>query len=137
MNQEALDTARQAMTAGEYGAAVQTYQRLVESGEGLSILIADLETAVRHHFDPVGSCRAYDETAQLPAALWGTLQDDDVVMLDMLGSVSPLVRPAGALSDAEVVDLLAFLEALTDPAVYALDGVVPTAVPSGLPVSDG
>ncbi|MCA9970951.1 MAG: hypothetical protein KC425_12085 [Anaerolineales bacterium] len=98
---------------------------------------ADLETAVRHHFDPVGSCRAYDETAQLPAALWGTLQDDDVVMLDMLGSVSPLVRPARALSDAEVVDLLAFLEALTDPAVYALDGVVPTAVPSGLPVSDG
>ena len=41
-----------------------------------------------------------------------------------------------ALSDAEIVDLLAFLECLTDPASTDLTALIPDAVPSGLPVDD-
>ncbi|MBE2200390.1 MAG: tetratricopeptide repeat protein, partial [Anaerolinea sp.] len=45
VNPDELDMARKAMTAGNYTRAVHAYQTLVESGQGLSILIADLETA--------------------------------------------------------------------------------------------
>jgi cytochrome c peroxidase len=38
------------------------------------------------------------------------------------------------LSDAEVADLVAFLNALTDPAVIQRLSDVPSSVPSGLPV---
>ncbi len=41
-----------------------------------------------------------------------------------------------SLSDAEVADLLAFLESLTDPSSRDLSGVVPETVPSGLSVAD-
>ena len=40
-----------------------------------------------------------------------------------------------ALTDAEVNDLLAFLESLTDPASRDRSALVPDAVPSGLPVT--
>jgi len=33
-----------------------------------------------------------------------------------------------------VADLVAFLKSLTDPAARDLSGIVPTSVPSGLPV---
>lgn len=46
VNQEDLESARQALKRADYDQAVRRYRRLVEAGEGLSILIADLETAV-------------------------------------------------------------------------------------------
>ncbi|MEZ4642274.1 MAG: hypothetical protein R3E31_05965 [Chloroflexota bacterium] len=49
VNPDDLESARKAMSAGKFGNAVQAYQTLVESGQGLSILIADLETAVHRH----------------------------------------------------------------------------------------
>ncbi|MCO4773215.1 MAG: hypothetical protein KDA24_24490 [Deltaproteobacteria bacterium] len=38
------------------------------------------------------------------------------------------------LSDPEVDALLAFLESMTDPAVWDLEDIIPDEVPSGLPV---
>ena len=40
------------------------------------------------------------------------------------------------LSDREVADLVAFLHALTDPAMQDTVRLVPAEVPSGLPVAD-
>ena len=44
-----------------------------------------------------------------------------------------LRRPLG-LTEDEQRDLVAFLKSLTDPAARDLSSLVPTAVPSGLPV---
>ena len=38
------------------------------------------------------------------------------------------------LCDAEVDELIAFLDALTSPSLGRLEQTIPTAVPSGLPV---
>ena len=51
-------------------------------------------------------------------------------------NLDPLVATPQHLSDAEVNELLTFLEALTDPAAVDLRADVPSSVPSGLPVAD-
>jgi len=48
--------------------------------------------------------------------------------------VDARLAPTLDLSDAEVADLVAFLESLTDPAVRERLSDVPAFVPSGLPV---
>ena len=40
------------------------------------------------------------------------------------------------LDDEQIADLVAFLESLTDPRSRDLSNLVPTRVPSGLPVED-
>jgi hypothetical protein len=45
----------------------------------------------------------------------------------------PLAAPLG-LSDTQLSDLVAFLKSLTDPAARDLSALVPSSVPSGLPV---
>ena len=92
-----------------------------------------LEAAVRHHLDPIGSCESYDE-AQLAPRFRDEVQSDPAAVARMTASLSPLLAEPPALSDAEVDDLLAFLEALTSPS--AAEGLVevPAEVPSGLPV---
>ncbi|MCA9932405.1 MAG: c-type cytochrome [Ardenticatenaceae bacterium] len=95
-----------------------------------------LQEAVRHHLDPAEALRNYDETMYLPPDLWGSFQDDDRLLVEMLRTLDPQVMPQRPLTDAEIADLLAFLESLTDTAVYNLDYLIPASVPSGLPVSD-
>ncbi len=97
---------------------------------------ASLETAVRHHLNPAQALQTYDETAHLPPDLWGTFQDDELLLIEMLQALDGQVRPKRPLTDAEIGDILAFLEALTDTAVYDLDQWIPASVPSGLPVND-
>lgn len=95
-----------------------------------------LATAVAHHFDPINSLRNYDETAQLPPDLWGTFQDDEPLLIEMISTLDPALDTTRSLTAAQMQDLLAFLEALTDPAVHDLDHLIPESVPSGLPVAD-
>lgn len=97
---------------------------------------ATLEAAVLHHLDPETSLYNYDPAAHVPAELVETFQDDPNLLADMLDYVDPLLAPERELKDSEVEALLAFLEALTDPAVRELDQYVPATVPSGLPVQD-
>lgn len=96
--------------------------------------IPTLEAAIRHHFDPVGSLRAYTG-AHLPASLRATLRDDPA-LLDMLAANVADAAPLRPLSDADVAALITFLESLSNPAEHGRhpeDGL-PERVPSGLPI---
>ena len=49
VDEDALSTARQAINSGDYEDGVENFRSLVEVGEGLGALIAELETAVTAH----------------------------------------------------------------------------------------
>jgi cytochrome c peroxidase len=99
---------------------------------GHSGAFATLEGVVRHHLNPIKSLRSYDSSQAILPALEGS--PDFTVMAD----AAEVDRIAGAnalepvsLSDSEIKELMAFLDALTDP-VARLG--VPLIVPSDLPV---
>jgi cytochrome c peroxidase len=52
----------------------------------------------------------------------------------ILATLDPVVAEGCGLVPGEIADLVAFLEALTDPAAADLTHLAPAAVPSGLPV---
>ena len=94
---------------------------------------ATLEGVIRHHLDPVAALMGYDRSqAVLPAldvADWPVLEDEaEMAAIAAANELAPMV-----LSDPEIADLIAFLDALTDPREDRLG--VPDAVPSGLPVA--
>lgn len=88
---------------------------------------ADLETVIDHHLDPVATCEAYEQggLGDLPVA---------VPVDAALGAIDPALSALEPLSEREIADLVAFLEALTDPAATDLDHLIPESVPSGLPI---
>jgi cytochrome c peroxidase len=92
-----------------------------------------LEDAVRHHFNPEQALRAYNPNQLIPN-LRNTVKIDEATVTTLLMTLDPLVESLPHLTDQEVDDLLAFLEALTDPTAAHLDDIVPASVPSGLPV---
>jgi cytochrome c peroxidase len=94
-----------------------------------------LDGAVRHHLDPATSLRNYDVT-QLAADMQSTLQSSEATVAAILANLDPLVATPRSLTDAEVNEVLTFLESLTDPAESALGTDIPDSVPSGLPVRD-
>jgi len=49
LDESLLTLARQTLDVGDYDEAISTYQELLDAGEGLSTLIADLETAADEH----------------------------------------------------------------------------------------
>jgi hypothetical protein len=52
-NTGVLNMARQALAKGQYDQAMDRYRSLVEEGQGLGALIADLETATEEHRQPL------------------------------------------------------------------------------------
>lgn len=94
-----------------------------------------LEAVVRHHLDPVASLYAYDRRQPILPALVGSndwrVMDDprELAAIAEANDLEPV-----SLSDDQVADILAFLDALTDPG--SLEGRlgIPQSVPSGLPV---
>ena len=94
-----------------------------------------LEGAIRHHLNAADSLRGYDPGA-LPPIFRETVRLEPQVQADVLKSLDPLAASLPQLTDAQIGDLLAFLEALTSPSAVDLSGLVPNAVPSGLPVQD-
>jgi cytochrome c peroxidase len=96
---------------------------------------ATLEAVVRHHLDPLTALRVYDRTQ---AILPDLASAQDWKILDSPPEVSAIaaaneLQPV-LLKDAEVAEILAFLNALRDET--SLNGRlgVPKSVPSGLPV---
>jgi tetratricopeptide (TPR) repeat protein len=73
LNEEQLRGAREAMRQGNFNEAIQEYGGLVEVGEGLNTLIADLEMAANRHTDQPLIQRmlgdAYMRNGQLQKAL--------------------------------------------------------------------
>ncbi|WP_208353802.1 cytochrome-c peroxidase [Pseudaestuariivita rosea] len=96
-----------------------------------------LESMIRHHADPVGSRAAWrPEMAALPDVPW--LSEIDFVIQsdtrEMARQSTALDITPIALTDAEVDDLVAFLNALTGKTAEARPLGRPDSVPSGLPV---
>lgn len=94
-----------------------------------------LEEVVRHHLDPIGALNSYLETsAVLPAEIgrgdFAVMQDaDEVARIAAANSLMP-----NDLNAREIGQIIAFLNALTDP--QSLKGAlgIPALVPSGLPI---
>lgn len=102
---------------------------------GHSGAYTSLEAVVRHHLDPVESLINYRHTSATFAD--GAFDTDFAIMgrnIDVLQIAGANELAPQTLSDAEVSQILAFLESLTD--YDALKGRlgVPEAVPSGLPL---
>lgn len=94
-----------------------------------------LEAAVRHHLNARQSLQNYDAN-QLVSALRASVKNDTVTINQVLANLDPLMDSAPSLSDAEISDMLAFLQSLTSPKFVDQTQEVPASVPSGLPVSD-
>ncbi len=98
-----------------------------------------LEAVIRHHLDPVAGLRNYDSTQLAPDLRDAVVTDSSTVAgalraARLLTTLDPLVATPRSLTDQQIGQLLAFLDALTDPSALSLEGVVPDTVPSGLPV---
>lgn len=97
---------------------------------------ANLEDTVRHHLDPAAALAAYDDS-QVESELVGTYQSSAATKDMLLSTLDPALKIEGAkLTDAEVSDLMAFLNALTDPSSLNLLHLIPKKLPSGLPTDD-
>ncbi|MCB0405201.1 MAG: hypothetical protein KDD51_10480 [Bdellovibrionales bacterium] len=98
-----------------------------------------LEGVVRHHLNPGVSLANYDlSMAFLPSG--GSLDlIDPIVLNDFLSKAALIVanelQPV-FLSEEEIECLLAFLRSLTDERSMHLGHLIPSSVPSGLPISD-
>jgi cytochrome c peroxidase len=92
-----------------------------------------LEAAVRQHLNPAASLAAYDP-GQLSVVLQDTCQDQPEVLRAILATKSDVPSEQAQLSDRQMQDLLAFLEALTSPRAQDLADTIPASVPSGLQV---
>ena len=99
---------------------------------GHSGAYATLDAVIRHHLDPVAALLAYNpDQAILPgldaAGDFSVMSDpEQVSRIAAANGLAPV-----ALTDAEISDLISFLEALSDPAERL---GVPLIVPSNLPL---
>ncbi len=94
---------------------------------------ADLASVIQHHLDPVSALHGY-QGSHLPEPLRDGLQNDPEILEAILEWLSPEVVPGIDLTDEQIADLIAFLEALTSPLARDLTHLIPDAVPSGLQV---
>jgi len=92
-----------------------------------------LAATVRHHLNPAASLRNYDP-AQLAEVLRETCQEQPEVIAAILKTKTSYATEQAELTDAELQDLLAFLDALTAPSALDLRHTIPASVPSGLQV---
>lgn len=92
--------------------------------------------AVRHHLSPETYLRNYDPS-QLEPELQDTVQKDPALIEELLLRLDPKLALAGPpLNEQNISDLMAFLNALTDPSSLQLLDVFPDFVSSGQPLAD-
>lgn len=92
-----------------------------------------LREVIEHHLDPGAAMEAYD-ASQVDAGVAATLLTDPDFIEDCMSRTSPLLTPDRPIDESEIDDLVAFLEALTDPSAREMTDVIPTSVPSGHPI---
>ncbi len=92
--------------------------------------------AVMTHYNNVPQALASYDASQLPAALQGTVHTDQPTINAILATLDPKVIPPLGLTTAEIADVVAFMQALTDPSALDQSGEVPPTVPSGEPVGN-
>lgn len=94
---------------------------------------SSLKTVVQHHLNPQKALPSYNIN-QLHPVLRETYHQDKEVIERILQSLDPLVATPLELSQEELEQLMAFLQALTSPSAINLTHTIPSSVPSGLPV---
>jgi len=98
-----------------------------------------LPQIIRHHADPLGMAADWSpKDAALPDVPWLTEVDfiilqDRAELARQRRGIAPVVPP---LSESEISDLVAFLQALTGTTLDTPPFGVPEKVPSGLPVDE-
>ena len=98
-----------------------------------------LDAVVRHHLDPVRSLYAFDITqVVLPSRPDLDERDDYAASSASIRAAIAAANelPPVRLREAEVRAIVAFLHALTDPAMLDLRRDVPATLPSGLHLAD-
>lgn len=133
------DTGRQRVTGRDedaYAFRTPSLRNVARTGPwGHAGAYNDLRAFLRQHADPARGFDGYGRTVVLPP-LDGAADDwaimDDPAERDAILSRARPTPPA--LSEADVDDLIAFLEALSDPVALAGRLGIPDSVPSGLPV---
>jgi cytochrome c peroxidase len=102
---------------------------------GHSCAYGTLEGVVRHQLDPIASLNAYLESA---AVLSLTMGEDDFVAMRDADEVAKIAAANELesidLNEKEIAEIIAFLNALTDP--QSLKGAlrIPSSALSGLPL---
>ncbi len=91
-----------------------------------------LELAIAHHADIQGMAASYDPSQFLPPAFYSSVRPYNPA--DQLSTAAPELINGLPLTEQEIADLVAFLQALTDPAAADLRHFIPDSVPSGLPL---
>ncbi len=95
---------------------------------------ATLAGFIRDHADPVAALPRYGRTQvvlpELAVEDWAIMDDPD----EVAAIAEAVATPPIALSEADIADLVAFLQSLSDPAALSGRLGVPATVPSGLPV---
>ena len=135
----ARDTGRMLVTGraeDAYGFRTPSLRNVTATGPwGHDGAYGDLASLLRAHADPAAALVGYDRDQAvlppLPGALDWVALDDPAETAAITAAVSTAAAP---LTEPEIVALLAFLQALSDP--VALQGRlgIPEALPSGLPV---
>ncbi len=92
-----------------------------------------LEAMVRHELNPEAGLKNYD-SSQLITFFQDTLFLDQAFIDACIAGIDSLSLGIETLSEEEIGDLVEFLISLTDPAAKDLSALIPTTVPSGLPV---
>ena len=91
-----------------------------------------LRDAVWHHADVWTANMVYDAQTHLPPAFHGQLLPHNFEA--QTHSLAPQLAVSLPLNEEDVTDLVAFMRSLTDPAARDLSHLLPTEVPSGLPL---
>jgi cytochrome c peroxidase len=93
-----------------------------------------LDRVLRHYIDARASLESITP-ANLDPRLQGTLHNDRATLDAIIANRDTVIANGLPLNPVRE-DLVAFLQALTDPAAVSREGDVPAQVPSGIPVGD-
>jgi cytochrome c peroxidase len=92
-----------------------------------------LEAVIEHYRDPSSALLGYDPARNLPPEFQGQYRRDPTHDQARLAQIDPLIGSGLPVRAADVADLVAFLQTLTDPRART-PVRVPPSVPSGIPV---
>jgi cytochrome c peroxidase len=96
---------------------------------------ATLEGVVHHYNNVDSAVKSYD-ISQLEPSLRSSYHGDAATIKTLLSSLDGRLQQPLALTEDELKTLVAFLKSLTDPSARDMSGVIPSSVPSGLPVPE-
>jgi cytochrome c peroxidase len=94
-----------------------------------------LNDAIKHHFDPATSLANWD-VRTIDAFIGDSYRNDEDTHAQLLESLDPQLSSIQPITEAERYQLMMFMDALTSPACGDLNQLIPSSVPSGLPVNE-